>query len=157
MNPAQPTRFFLRWAAADLLPTRTMSTTPQPGHPTPPNSRGVFSNTLAMIWLARFIIAARLAGDIRWSCRLGCFCVRVRPHMGQWIIQCQVMLYNQDPDGFGTYGHQSIRQKRKTWCHGRSAARKRVLISEWKWWFWKQFHPFAEIGRKWWCWQPDTF
>jgi len=105
----QPARFFLRWTAADLLPTRTMSTTPQPGHPTPSNSRGVFSITLAMIWLAQFIVAARLAGDIRWSRRLGCFCVRVQPHMGRWIIQCQVMLYNQDPDRFGTYKHQSIR------------------------------------------------
>jgi hypothetical protein len=57
--------FRLAMSCRRPFPTRTMSTTPQPNHPTPPNSRRVFSNTLVTIRLARFIVAVRLAGDIR--------------------------------------------------------------------------------------------
>ena len=100
--------FWLAMSCRRPSPTRTMSTTLWPGHPTPPNSRRLFSNTLATIWLARFIVAARLAGVIRRSRRLSCFSVRIRPLMGRRIILLQVMLYNQDPDGFGTYRYRSF-------------------------------------------------
>jgi hypothetical protein len=88
--------------------SRTMSTTLWPAHPAPPNSRRLFSNMLATFQCERHAIVARLTGDIRRSRRLSCFSVRMRPHMGRRIILWQVMIYNQDPDGFGTYWYQSI-------------------------------------------------